>query len=211
MNYVIAAWAACGAILLAYAARTYGVSARCAVLWAPPGRQVTMSPPTKEVVLPVIDREPSARPAQVPPGDRPAATAGHWVRGASGWWPCVVILGALAFLMGRGLTNAMDYYLTAKQAVAQRAQLGQQDFRIQGTVLPGLRQVGTTLHFSIGSGRRAGQRGEHRFAAAAVPRGHARRARRSLARARLRQLPDNGPARVDLRRGPPGQDARAAS
>jgi cytochrome c-type biogenesis protein CcmE len=65
----------------------------------------------------------------------------------------IVILGALAFLLGRGLTNAMDYYLTAQQAVAQRAQLGQQDFRIQGTVLPGLRQVGTTLHFSIGSGR----------------------------------------------------------
>jgi cytochrome c-type biogenesis protein CcmE len=64
----------------------------------------------------------------------------------------IVIVGALAFLLGRGLTNAMDYYLTAKQAIAQRAQLGQQDFRIQGTVLPGLRQVGTTLHFSIGSG-----------------------------------------------------------
>jgi cytochrome c-type biogenesis protein CcmE len=65
----------------------------------------------------------------------------------------VVIAGALAFLLGRGLTNAMDYYLTAKQAVAQRAQLGSTDFRIQGTVLPGLRQVGTTLHFAIGSGQ----------------------------------------------------------
>jgi cytochrome c-type biogenesis protein CcmE len=64
----------------------------------------------------------------------------------------LVIAGALAFLLGRGLTNALDYYLTAKQAVAQRARLGQEDFRIQGTVLPGLRQVGTTLQFSIGSG-----------------------------------------------------------
>ena len=63
-----------------------------------------------------------------------------------------VIVGALAFLLGRGLTNAMEYYLTAKQAIAQRAQLGQEDFRIQGTVLPGLRQVGATLHFAIGSG-----------------------------------------------------------
>ena len=54
--------------------------------------------------------------------------------------------------LGRGLTNALDYYLTAKQAVAQRAKLGQEDFRIQGTVLPGLRQVGTTLQFNIGSG-----------------------------------------------------------
>jgi cytochrome c-type biogenesis protein CcmE len=63
----------------------------------------------------------------------------------------VVIAGALGFLLFRGLTNALDYYLTTNQAVAQRAQLGESDFRIQGTVLPGLRQVGTTLHFSITS------------------------------------------------------------
>ena len=64
----------------------------------------------------------------------------------------IVIVGALVFLVGRGLANAMDYYLTAKQAVAQRARLGGTDFRMQGTVLSGLRQVGTTLRFSIASG-----------------------------------------------------------
>ena len=64
----------------------------------------------------------------------------------------VVIVGALAFLFVRGLTNAMDYYLTVNQAVAQRAQLAGKDFRIQGTVMPGLSQVGTLLHFSITSG-----------------------------------------------------------
>lgn len=63
----------------------------------------------------------------------------------------VVIVAALGFLVARGLTNALDYYLTTNQAVAQRAQLGDTDFRIQGTVMPGLRQVGTTLHFSITS------------------------------------------------------------
>jgi cytochrome c-type biogenesis protein CcmE len=63
----------------------------------------------------------------------------------------VIIVGALCFLLFRGLTNAMGYYLTANQAVAQRAQLGQSDFRIQGTVLPGLREVGTKLDFSITS------------------------------------------------------------
>lgn len=63
----------------------------------------------------------------------------------------VVIVGALGFLLERGLANAIDYYLTANQAVAQRAQLGDKDFRIQGTVLPGVRQVGTTLQFSITS------------------------------------------------------------
>jgi cytochrome c-type biogenesis protein CcmE len=63
----------------------------------------------------------------------------------------VLIVGALGFLLERGLTNAINYYVTANQAVAQRAQLGQTDFRIQGTVLAPVRQVGTTLQFSITS------------------------------------------------------------
>jgi cytochrome c-type biogenesis protein CcmE len=61
----------------------------------------------------------------------------------------VIILGALGFLVARGLANAMNYYLTANQAVAQRAQLGTSDFRIQGTVQPGVHEVGTSLHFVI--------------------------------------------------------------
>jgi cytochrome c-type biogenesis protein CcmE len=61
----------------------------------------------------------------------------------------IVILGALGFLLARGLANAMNYYLTANQAVAQRVQLKGADFRIQGQVLPGVHQVGTTLHFVI--------------------------------------------------------------
>lgn len=63
----------------------------------------------------------------------------------------LVILAALGFLLARGLANAMDYYLTAKQAVAQRAELGDKDFRIQGKVMPGVHQVGSRLHFSITS------------------------------------------------------------
>jgi cytochrome c-type biogenesis protein CcmE len=63
----------------------------------------------------------------------------------------VIIVGALGFLIERGLSNAINYYLTANQAVAQRAQLGDKDFRIQGTVLPGVHQVGTTLEFAITS------------------------------------------------------------
>jgi len=63
----------------------------------------------------------------------------------------VIILGALGFLLFRGLTNAINYYLPANQAVAQRVKLGDSDFRIQGTVLPGLRQAGKRLYFSIAS------------------------------------------------------------
>ena len=61
----------------------------------------------------------------------------------------IVIVGALGFLLVRGLANAMDYYLTANQAVAQRAELRGTDFRIQGSVLPGIHEVGATLHFAI--------------------------------------------------------------
>jgi len=60
-----------------------------------------------------------------------------------------VIIAALGFLFWKGLSGSLDYYLTANQAVAQRAQLGQSDFRMQGTVVPGLRQAGTVLDFAI--------------------------------------------------------------
>ncbi|MHB1496670.1 MAG: cytochrome c maturation protein CcmE domain-containing protein [Acidimicrobiales bacterium] len=63
----------------------------------------------------------------------------------------VVVVGALSFLLFRGLTNALNYYLPANQAVAQRAKLGTSDFRIQGTVQPGLRDTSGKLYFTISS------------------------------------------------------------
>ncbi|MGC8627229.1 MAG: cytochrome c maturation protein CcmE [Acidimicrobiales bacterium] len=60
-----------------------------------------------------------------------------------------VLLAALGYLLAQGLTNAMNYYLTAKQAVAKRAELGERNFRIQGTVAPGAHQKGKVLYFSI--------------------------------------------------------------
>jgi cytochrome c-type biogenesis protein CcmE len=67
------------------------------------------------------------------------------------WSALALIAAALAFLLVRGLSNALDYYLTAKQAVAQRVELGSKEFRIQGTVMPGVHQRGTDLDFSITS------------------------------------------------------------
>ncbi|MGH9122841.1 MAG: cytochrome c maturation protein CcmE [Acidimicrobiales bacterium] len=61
----------------------------------------------------------------------------------------LVILGALGFLFYKGLTSATEYFKTANQAVADRAKLGTQIFRMEGTVEPGVRQVGKTVHFSI--------------------------------------------------------------
>ncbi len=60
-----------------------------------------------------------------------------------------IILAALLVLVFRGLGNATEYFKTADQAVADRAQLGTKDFRIEGTVQPGVHQVGQTVNFVI--------------------------------------------------------------
>jgi cytochrome c-type biogenesis protein CcmE len=61
----------------------------------------------------------------------------------------LVIGGAVAFLIFQGLSNATEYFLTADQAVAQRSHLGARQFRIEGTVEPGVRQTGHLTDFSI--------------------------------------------------------------
>jgi cytochrome c-type biogenesis protein CcmE len=61
----------------------------------------------------------------------------------------VVILGAIGFLAFQGLTNATEYFLTTKQAVAQKVSLGTKPFRIEGNVERGVTTVGGKLHFKI--------------------------------------------------------------
>jgi cytochrome c-type biogenesis protein CcmE len=61
----------------------------------------------------------------------------------------VVILGAIGYLAFQGLTNATEYFLTTKQAVAQKASLGTKPFRIEGNVERDVTTVGGKLHFSI--------------------------------------------------------------
>ena len=66
-----------------------------------------------------------------------------WVVGA-------LILGALGFLLARGLGDATVYFKTADEAVAQRASLGTRRFRIEGTVVAGtVHQVGDDVRFVI--------------------------------------------------------------
>lgn len=87
---------------------------------------------------------PSLQP--VPPAPRRRRAALHRrrlvVAGA-------VVAGALGFVLFEGLTNATEYFLTANQAVAKRAQLGRAAFRIEGTVLNDVRRLGDTIRFSI--------------------------------------------------------------
>jgi cytochrome c-type biogenesis protein CcmE len=55
-----------------------------------------------------------------------------WAYGA-----LVAVLLGLGFVVYQGLTSASLYFYNADEAVAQRADLGQKRFRVQGTVLDG--------------------------------------------------------------------------
>lgn len=70
----------------------------------------------------------------------------YWIVGA-------VILGAIGFLLYQGLSNSIQYFLTANQAVAQRARLGSQTFRLEGTVVAGtVHRVPGGVDFRVVSG-----------------------------------------------------------
>jgi cytochrome c-type biogenesis protein CcmE len=49
----------------------------------------------------------------------------------------LVLVGALGFLVAKGLGTALNFYLPANQAVAQRATLGTKTFNLEGLVEPG--------------------------------------------------------------------------
>jgi cytochrome c-type biogenesis protein CcmE len=61
-----------------------------------------------------------------------------------------VISGALAFLVLQGLGNATTYFYNADEAVARRAELADDRFRLQGTVVPGsVRQTDDEVDFEV--------------------------------------------------------------
>ncbi len=49
----------------------------------------------------------------------------------------LVLVGALVFLVVKGIGSALDFYLPADQAVAQKATLGGKTFNLEGVVEPG--------------------------------------------------------------------------
>ena len=66
------------------------------------------------------------------------------------WLAGIVVLSALGFLVFQGLGNATLYFRTADEAVAQRAELGDRRFRIEGDVVDGsVRQVGNDVSFIL--------------------------------------------------------------
>ena len=57
---------------------------------------------------------------------------------------------ALVFVAYQGLNNATLFFRNADEAVAQRAELGDKRFRLQGTVVEGTVQPdGTTVRFDV--------------------------------------------------------------
>lgn len=64
----------------------------------------------------------------------------------------LIIGGAIGYVVYQGLGNATEFFLTANQAVAERASLGARPFRIEGTVENDVRQVAGTTRFDIYAG-----------------------------------------------------------
>ena len=68
------------------------------------------------------------------------------------WLAGIVVLAALGFLVFQGLGNATLYFRTADEAVAQRNELGDRRFRIEGDVVDGsVRQDGNDVSFTLTS------------------------------------------------------------
>lgn len=91
----------------------------------------------------------SAAPTPAPPVEPPRSRrlrARYLVAGA-------ILLGALGFLLWKGLGTALNYYLPANQAMQQRASLGDRTFNLEGLVEPG--SIHNTAHgvtFTVGAG-----------------------------------------------------------
>lgn len=61
----------------------------------------------------------------------------------------LAIVLAVGFLIFEGLGNALSYYQTVPQALAQRSTLATKNFRIMGTVGPSVSQVNNRTVFDI--------------------------------------------------------------
>lgn len=81
------------------------------------------------------------------PRVRPAAPATSKLRIVA---VVVIVLGAIAFLVFKGLGDATVYFKTADEAVAEKEELGDQRFRVEGAVVTdSVRQVGDAVEFEI--------------------------------------------------------------
>lgn len=95
-------------------------------------------------------RPPSVEVSDHPRFPDPVAAPSHKVRYVV---VGLVLVGALVFLVAKGLGSALNFYLPANQAVAQKASLGTSTFNLEGLVEPN--SVHATRHgvnFVVGAG-----------------------------------------------------------
>ena len=106
---------------------------------------MTTAPPT---VPPTTG---SAADAGPPPVSRvPSVAPKHTVRYVM---VGLVLVGALAFLLVKGLGSALNFYIPADQAVAQKATLGDKTINLEGVVAPGsIHSVTDGVNFVVTSG-----------------------------------------------------------
>ena len=69
------------------------------------------------------------------------------------WIAGLLIVGAIGFLVYKGLGNSLVYFRTVNQAVAMRSQLGTTSFRLEGKVVPGtVKAVPGGVRFEVSAG-----------------------------------------------------------
>lgn len=65
----------------------------------------------------------------------------------------LVLVGALAFLLVKGLGSALNFYIPADQAFAQKATLGDKTINVEGVVAPGsIHSTTDGVNFVVDSG-----------------------------------------------------------
>jgi len=65
----------------------------------------------------------------------------------------VVLIGAFAFLLVKGLSSAINFYLPVDQALHQRSTLGSQTFNLEGLVQPGsIQSTSQGVDFTLTAG-----------------------------------------------------------
>jgi hypothetical protein len=113
----------------------------------------------------------------------------------------VVLIGAFAFLLVKGLSSAINFYLPVDQALHQKSTLGSQTFNLEGLVMPGSIQSTTRgVDFTLTAG---GDSVRVVNTSAAVPEQHPGDRRRPLVGRHLPLEPDPGQAFGELHRRQP--------
>lgn len=87
------------------------------------------------------------RDAAPPAGGRRRHLSPRW------WLVSVVLVGALVFLLVKGIGSSLEYFRTVGQVMKDPAAIGTQDFRLEGTVVRGsVKAIPGGVDFTLSGG-----------------------------------------------------------